>query len=239
MRSRQQRNDSTIQRLQWAITAALSSPLLDDIQGFAWEAVFHYAKDLSLRDPLTQGKSKRLFDAVSSRTKEGWSLKAKQCGTAASMRPGMNIDFVIQRADIHSKAKQLGLPEGSLKDPSRVGPAIIRLWNEKVRLDMATQRVKKPKLAVLLKSVDRKHFGYFEIPLPTFDPGRLNWAWVRGEERGLQAREDGVLRLKWYPSGKQLFQCISVPAKCSFFSVEPRRVPMDTFVEFIGKLAYR
>jgi len=54
--------DQQTERLRWAITAALSSPLLDDIQGFAWEAVFHFAKELPLRDPL-RGKHKRLFDA--------------------------------------------------------------------------------------------------------------------------------------------------------------------------------
>src|SRR5437588_3798335 len=89
-----------IERLQWAITAALSSPLLDDIQGFAWEAVFHYAKQLRLRDPLTEGKTKRLFDAVDAKKQIGWSLKAKQCGSKPSMRCGMVVDFVIQRADI-------------------------------------------------------------------------------------------------------------------------------------------
>jgi hypothetical protein len=233
--------DHTNQRLQWAITAALSSPLLDDIQGFAWEAVFHYAKQLRLRDPLTEGKSKKLFDAVDSRRGIGWSLKAKQCGRRPSMQCGMTVDFVIQRADVYSKAGELGFPTGLNKSSpvNDLGRAVVALWNNKVRIDMAAQRVREPRLAVLLKSDDRKHFGFFEVPLPIFDPGALAWGWTTENGRGLQGREGSLLRLKWYPSGTQLFQCLQVPPNTAFFDVEPRRVPMDTFVEFIGKLAYR
>jgi len=235
------REAGTIEKLQWAITAALSSPLLDDIQGFAWEAVFHYAKELPLRDPLTEGKTKRLFDAVDRKARIGWSLKAKQCGSKVSMRCGMSIEFVIQRADIYSKAEELGYPSGLGKDtdPVLLGKAIVRLWNEKVQRDMESQKVRVPRLAVLLKSNDRRHYGYFEIGLELLDEKSLNWQWVGGFRRGLQAKEDGRVRLRWHPSGTQLFQCLSVPTECNFFSVEPRRVPMDTFVNFIGQLAYR
>ena len=229
-----------IQRLQWAIRAALSSPLLDDIQGFAWEAVFHFAKGLPLRDPLKQGKTKRLFDAVAPNAGVGWSLKAKQCGSRNSMRPQMNIDFVIQRADIFTKSQELGLMNGLTKHspPDILGRAIVRLWNAKVREDMGKQEVRKPRLAVLLKSKDRRYYGYFETRLNDLDESALVWQWAAERRRGLQARDSrGILRLKWYPSGTQLFQCLSVPKDCAFFEVTPARVPMDLFVNFIGNLA--
>jgi hypothetical protein len=152
-----------IERLQWAIRAALSSPLLDDIQGFAWEAVFHFAKNLPLRDPLSDGKSKRLFDAVDARNKIGWSLKAKQCGSAKSMRIGMRIEFVIQRADAFSKSNALGFLAGLSKidPPAEIGRAVTMLWNLKVEEDVRVQGIEIPKLAILLKSPDRRHLWLF------------------------------------------------------------------------------
>lgn len=225
-----------VERLQWAITAALSSPLLDDIQGFAWEAVFHYAKGLPLRDPL-RGKSKRLFDAVDANTKTGWSLKAKECGSKPSTRCGKDIDFVIQRADIYSKAVQLGYAEGLSRedDPTRLGHAIVTLWNAKVEEDKAAQTVVHPKLAMLLKSRNRRSYGYFEIDLPVLNSNNLTWKWIG---KGLRGYEDGQVRLRWHQSGKQLFQLLPVPDDSKLFSVEPRRIAMDAFVQFIANLAY-
>jgi len=230
-----------LDRLQWAIRAALSSPLLDDIQGFAWEAVFHAAKQLALRDPLAEGKTKRLFDAVDAASGKGWSLKAKQCGTPKSMRPGMVIEIVIQRADVFSKAVQLGYRRGLAKasPPATLGKAVVRLWNNKVREDIGAQCVRVPMLAVLLKSANRKRYGYFELPLEQFGEDQFDWAWAAGRRKGLQAREGGTLRLKWYPSGTQLFQCVTVPPTCVFFDVQPNRVPMDTYIAFIRGLAPR
>ena len=226
-----------MERLKWAITAALSSPLVDDIQGFAWEAVFHFAKELPVRDPLTQGKKKWLFDAVNPRTGSGWSLKAKQCGSKATLRCGVDIDFVIQRADIYSKAVKLGYEGGLTRtsDPRVLGNAIVALWNSKVQQDMRLQSVTDPRLAVLLKSRDRRHYGYFETELPQLRADRLSWSWVG---KGLQGAEDGRVRLRSHQSGTQLFQILAVPENCQFFSVEPRRVPMDVFVGFIRQLAY-
>jgi hypothetical protein len=229
--------DRSTERLRWAITAALSSPLVDDIQGFAWEAVFHFAKKLPVRDPLTEGKKKWLFDAVDPRTGSGWSLKAKQCGSKATMRYGMKIDLVIQRADIYSKAVQLGYEGGLTRTstPQVLGNAIVALWNSKVEQDMKAQSVTLPKLAVLLKSRDRRHYGYFEIELPKLDARTLTWSWVG---KGLQGAERADVRLRWHQSGTQLFQILAVPKECQFFSVEPRRIPMDVFVGFIKQLAY-
>lgn len=228
-----------IERLQWAIRAALSSPILDDIQGFAWEAVFHAAKRLSLRDPLREGKSKRLFDAVDHASRTGWSLKAKQCGSPKTMQPERVVDIVIQRADIFSKAGDIGFPKGLAKDspPEILGRAIVRLWNQKVRADMDAQDVKISRLAVLLKSSNRRRYGYFEIPLQQYDEKQFSWTWTADRRKGLQAREDGTLRLKWYPSGTQLFECVTVPKSCVFFDVHPNRVPMDVYIAFIKGLA--
>lgn len=235
--SRTKSKDRSTERLKWAITAALSSPLVDDIQGFAWEAVFHFAKGLPLRDPLTQGKRKWLFDAVDPRTGAGWSLKAKQLGSKNTIRCGVNVNFVIQRSDIYSKAVQLGYEGGLTRtsDPGVLGKAIVALWNYKVQQDAKLQSVTEPRLAVLLKSRDRRHYGYFEIELPKLRAADLTWSWVG---KGLQGAEEGNVRLRWHQSGTQLFQILAVPEECQFFSVEPRRISMDVFVGFIRQLAY-
>ena len=41
-------------------------PFVDDIEDYIWEAIFAYSKDIPPVDPLTNIRSKRLFDVVGS-----------------------------------------------------------------------------------------------------------------------------------------------------------------------------
>jgi hypothetical protein len=51
-------------RLHESLEAAFTIPLIDDVEDFVWEAVFHYVKEIPLPDPIAEGHSKKLFDAV-------------------------------------------------------------------------------------------------------------------------------------------------------------------------------
>ncbi|MFM6345436.1 MAG: hypothetical protein ACKPFK_09860, partial [Dolichospermum sp.] len=98
--------ENEIERLKQAIIATVASPVIGSIEDYAWEAIFHYVKDIPLTDPAL-GRSKLLYDAVNFLTKTGWSLKSLQL---SNLKISSTFFFVIQRADVISKADQLGFP---------------------------------------------------------------------------------------------------------------------------------
>ena len=57
-------NDKEKQRLVEAIRAVYTIPFVDDIEDYIWEAIFTYSKDIPSVDPLTNIRSKNLFDVV-------------------------------------------------------------------------------------------------------------------------------------------------------------------------------
>ena len=81
-----------IERLKQAIIATIASPLVGSIEDYAWEAIFHYVKDIPLSDPAS-GRSKLLYDAVGTATATGWSLKSLQLN---SLNVVSTFSFVIQ-----------------------------------------------------------------------------------------------------------------------------------------------
>jgi hypothetical protein len=87
-------------RLRLTLAAAFTVPIIDDVEDFVWEAVFHHVKNIRLPDPITEGRTKLLFDAVASDGR-GWSLKTLLWNQHL---PGSNFEFVIQRADVFKKA---------------------------------------------------------------------------------------------------------------------------------------
>ncbi len=91
-------------RLTQAIRAALAVPFVAGVEGYVWEAVFHYVKDLPLPDPHSDLRKKSLFDAVSANDGIGWSLKAVQ----KTPTVGSTFEVVIQRADVMKKRAVLG-----------------------------------------------------------------------------------------------------------------------------------
>jgi hypothetical protein len=98
--------ENEVERLRKAIIAAIASPVIGSIEDYAWEAIFHYVKDIPLSDPAL-GRSKLLYDAVDITTQTGWSLKSLQLNNP---NPGNTFFFVIQRADVIKKSAQLGFP---------------------------------------------------------------------------------------------------------------------------------
>ena len=71
-------NDKEKQRLVEAIRAIYTVPFVDDVKDYVWEAIFSYSKDIPSVDPLTNIRSKKLFDVVDKKSKIGWSIKAVQ-----------------------------------------------------------------------------------------------------------------------------------------------------------------
>lgn len=107
--------------------------------------------------------SKRLYDAVDTKTQVGWSLKTVLVDKKVLLL-GQEVPFVIQRADIFKKYKQLGfiteLTKNSL--PADLGKAIVQHWNNKVDEDSRVQNVTIGKLAILVKNRDRQEYVYIE-----------------------------------------------------------------------------
>lgn len=75
--------EGEVERLTKAIIATVASPVIGSIEDYAWEAIFHYIKDIPLSDPAL-GRSKLLYDAVDVTTQTGWSLKSLQLNNPAS-----------------------------------------------------------------------------------------------------------------------------------------------------------
>lgn len=246
-------NNSTLseleaERLDLALRSAWSIPLIRDIEGYIWETIFHYVKGLS----LPSNSSKALFDAVDTTSHKGWSLKTLQWNIQNT-----NIEFIIQRADIIKKAKELGFNEKLSEEshPEDLGRALIKHWHDKLDKDTHSQGVEEGYLTILVKSDDRKQYVFVQEPIPRFKPDDLTWAWTEPKESkgkkkkvskqevlveaatdeqrlGLQARSksSGRTVLKWYIGQKQLFQCMTIPANAPRFTIAPRRIEMNSFI---------
>lgn len=119
-------------RLQEAIESALKVPFIAGVEGYIFESIFHYVKDLPLSNPHSEKRSKLLFDCADSQRKIGWSLKAVQKSPETN-----SFELVTQRADIFKKKIELGFPKISLNSPTdEIGNAILQHWNQKIEADM-------------------------------------------------------------------------------------------------------
>lgn len=221
-------------RLQRAVRAALSVPFIAGVEGYVWEAIFHYVKGLALPNPHTGKRKKLLFDAVNANTRIGWSLKAVQKSPDSSP----SFELVIQRADILKKKETLGFPRLTLKSSTaELGRAILAHWNKKIDDDMKKQRVDSPRIAVLLKSSNHRRYALLEQDLHKFTPNELTWSWTDATRTGLQARrKDNSVALRWYPNQKQLFESFSLSAECYRFEVTPDPLSSDVFLNSVLRL---
>jgi hypothetical protein len=214
-------------RLKRAVRAALSVPFIAGMEGYVWEAIFHYVKGLPLPDPHTNKRMKALFDAVDADTHVGWSLKAVQKSPESS-----SLDLVIQRADIFKKRKLLGFPKLSLKSPTEeLGRALLTHWNAKIDVDQKLQGVDLPRIAILIKSKDHRRYALLEQDFYKFAPDELTWSWTNQTHTGLQARrKDNSVALRWYPNQKQLFESFVLSTECYRFEINPDSLSPDDFL---------
>ncbi|MEA5572027.1 hypothetical protein [Calothrix sp. UHCC 0171] len=227
--------ENEIGKLRNAIVATIASPVIGSIEDYAWEAIFHYVKDIPLSDPAL-GRSKLLYDAVDMKTKSGWSLKSLQLN---NIKPGNTFFFVIQRADVIKKAIQLGFPsltEGS--SPQELGAAIIQHWNEKIIASKSAQSVVCSYEGILLKTIRGREYLYCEYPLEPLEANNFSWAWtvdrITGKDGvGLQGSVSGKVELVWYKNQKQLFRGRTIPPDAVTTNIERVRLQPDRYVETI------
>ena len=229
-------NDKEKQRLVEAIRAIYTVPFVDDVKDYVWEAIFSYARDIPVVDPLTNIRSKKLFDVVDKKSKIGWSIKAVQIGQNSITLP-CEFDVVIQRADIFAKADKLGFRTLSTESPTaQLGAALHKHWyTKKVRRDAEIQEVNEKRVSILLKSKNRKNYVYFEEKLIEYKENDLKWDWTDKTRTGLQARriKDNVLVFRWYPNQKQFFERFVFPKDAYKFCIEPKRLVEDDVVEIL------
>ena len=175
-------------RLVNAIRAAYTIPLIDDVEDYIWEAIFAYSKGISTVDPLTNIRSKSLFDVVDQERKIGWSIKAAQ----RKITLPCEYEVVIQRADIFKKAKSLGYDSLSTDSPTdQLGSALLKHWyGRKVEQDAKSQGVRDKRVCILLKSLDRRDYVYLEEQLVRHNENDLKWYWTNEKKTGLQARRE-------------------------------------------------
>jgi hypothetical protein len=224
-----------IERLKQAIIATVASPVVGSIEDYAWEAIFHYVKDIPLTDPAL-GRSKLLYDAVNFLTKTGWSLKSLQL---SNLKIGSTFFFVIQRADIISKADQLGFPGlTELSPPEELGAAVIEHWNEKLITNQSLQGVENSYESILLKTIKGNEYIYCEYPLYPLDSTTFNWAWTVNKKTGksgagLQGTVGDKIELVWYKNQKQLFKARMIPPEAVRINIQRTRLNPDNYVKTI------
>lgn len=220
------------QRLIMGIQAAYSVPFIDDITSFIWEAIFCYAKDIPIVDPLTSTRKKLLYDVVDTSNNIGWSAKAIQ----KALKLPTEFELVIQRADIFKKASSLGYDKLN-KDtsPGILGEALLKHWYLKVDGDANVQMVDQKRICILLKSLDRKHYAFLEEDLVPYDSNHLIWEWTDSTKTGLQGRRrsDNFVVYRWYPNQKQFFERFRLPVKTKTFTLIPHRLPLEEVVHLL------
>lgn len=232
--------DSEKQRLRQGILAAYALPFIDDIEDFIWEAIFTYARDVPLVDPLFNIRSKRLFDVVDPRQSVGWSVKALQ----ATINPPNEFELVIQRADIFKKHAQLGFGPLSVDSPTEeLGRALLKHWYDaKVLRDARTQGVSDMRICILLKSKDRRRYAFFEDDIQIYTPGEIEWVWTDADRVGLRGIEKSsdLCVFRWYPNQKQFFERFVLTADTYVFELRPQRLTMTEATEcLLSKLPKR
>ena len=217
------------ERLQNSIAAALSVPFIAGVEGYVFEALFHFVKGLPLPNPHAAKRSKTLFDCVDASARIGWSLKSVQKNPATT-----SFELVIQRADIIKKRIQLELPDLSLEStPEHLGLGILRHWNQKITADMERQGVRSARVAVLLKSNNHRLYVFLEQELRLYTAEELLWSWTDEKHTDLQARHttNGQIVFRWYPNQKQLFENFNLPPLAFRFEVQPARLNVQDFLE--------
>ncbi|MEM7714967.1 MAG: hypothetical protein AAF349_15545 [Cyanobacteria bacterium P01_A01_bin.68] len=224
-----------IERLRQGIIATIASPVIGSIEDYAWEAIFHYVKNLPMSDPAS-GRSKLLYDAVDRENAIGWSLKSLQ---KTNLLVGSSFSFVIQRADVIKKADLLGFPGLTEKSPpQQIGAAIIKHWNEKIISSRLAQAVRASYEGILLKTIKGTEYVYCEFALEPLEVDAFSWNWTTDRKTGksgagLQGSIEGNVELVWYKNQKQLFRARTIPEQATRITVKRYRLNPAKYVETI------
>lgn len=218
------------ERLSQALSYCYSVPFIDDVEDFVWESVWSYGVGLESPDPLN--RTKRLFDVTDVSSSKGWSAKT----LVWKFETAKEFEFVIQRADVFKKAKDLGFEGLNEKsDPQRIGDAVLEHWTRKVKEDMLFQGVEDPRVAILLKNLAAKNFNvilkWCVIEEPLLIPAReeIRWNWTNDDQVGLQGTRisDGFVIFRWYKNQKQLFERMRIPMGLKVHEINVDRKSAD------------
>ncbi len=225
------------QKLINGIRAAYAIPFIDDVTSFIWEAIFSYVKGIPIVDPLSNTRSKKLYDVVDHHNHIGWSAKALQKG--GSLRTPFEFELVIQRADIFKKAHELGFPPLTEEtNPQILGNALLEHWRRKVDNDAIQQTVASKRVCILIKSNNRTEYIYYEDAIKQYHSDEIRWSWTNRSKAGLQGariRDDFVV-YRWYKGQKQFFERFQVPQNTNVINLQPVRLPLDETVEYLRNL---
>lgn len=225
-------NSAQREKLKKGIAASLAIPLIDSLEDFIWEAVFCYTKGIQLVDPLFDIRSKLLFDIVQEETSIGWSAKSLQC----AVRPNLEFELVIQRADVFKKRDLLGFPNLDLNSsPNEIGAALMAHWHKKINEDAIVQGVTDKRICVLLKKTDNSTFAYMEEELAVYSPNELRWEWTNTSKTGLRGfrQSDDFCVYRWYPNQKQFFERFRLPENAFIFDLEIIRLELESVIEML------
>lgn len=231
-------DDNQIDKLKKAVEAVLRIPVIDGVEDYIWEAIFCYVKDIAPVDPLTNTRSKKLFDIVHSATGVGWSAKA----LSATLQPkeiDKSIEIVIQRAHLSTEAASFLTNPDPILSAKIVGESVLAHWRSKVSQDLADQKIASPRVCILVKCKHLKAIRYHEDDLTLPDPSQIVWQWSNDQRRGLQGfdPESNKLIYRWYPSQKQLFEVFYLSTRSPYIplSQQDRRIPLDEFFDLVGR----
>ncbi len=227
-----------LKRMEKGLRVAIAIPFIDDIEDYIVEAILEYTKEIDGIDPFANIRSKRLYDVVDAKEKIGYSVKslkwAFQAGTESE------FELVIQRADIFKKAKALGFEQlGIHSDPQTLGAALLEHWRIKVEEDAVFQDVNDKRVFVLLKSMDKKKFAFFEEDIKLYQQDEITWKWTDHTKTGLQGirKEDQMCVYRWYPNQKQFFERFKLPANIQKLEINPVRLEkaqvVDTLLPYL------
>lgn len=228
-------NKEEKRRLIQALQTALSISYIDDIEDFIWEAIFAYAKNIPIPDPMFNTRSKRLFDIVDHKHSIGWSAKALQLNTD-NLHYGRQFELVIQRADIFKKSKILGFDFLDRNSPTDdLGRAILRHWYQKVNEDARIQGVQDKRICILLKTRDKTQYALLEQEIPIYSEDDLYWQWTDESRTGLQGflKKSDTLVFRWYPNQTHLFECFVLPEDAYMFDLTPQRLPIEELISIL------
>lgn len=227
-------NAKTVERLAKALRYCYSVPFIDDVEDFVWEAIWSYGIGIEAPDPLN--RSKRLFDITDPKKRVGWSAKT----LVWRFETSKECEFVIQRADVFKKARDLGfksLNEDSA--PQEIGDAVLEHWSRKVREDMNFQGVDNPRVTVLLKNLVAKNsevvlkWAVLEEALIIPQREDISWSWTNSDHLGLQGtrKSDGFVLFRWYRNQKQLFERMKFPADLTMREISITRKTADEILK--------
>jgi hypothetical protein len=209
------------QNIKDYVQVILSMPFAGKLNGENWEYLVSDAYG------ITHIPTKLLYDVVDLKNSIGRSVKTIR-GPVAH---GARVEPIIARADIYSKANELGYDDLSDKDhPQYLGNALIRFWNGKMTDHADLLGIKTKKISMLVKSFDLTQFAYFEKDLEPYYEDNFVWKWTDERRVSLIGTPKGkdYWKFKWTPKGQQLFERWLIPKNAYLFEVSPHHLTMES-----------